>query len=150
MSKKTRGAQLEVARIQSEINRLFELLLRLRQGEDAPNGWAPAVDEFERNDSLVLEAALPGVDPATLSVAVEEGELRIVGERRPPAARLAEGAAVVVEECEYGPFARSVPLGASVNARGAKAVFDRGVLRVELPRVENRRGQSVPIAVERA
>lgn len=149
MTRRPRGAHLEVARIQSEINRLFETLLRLRDGEEEAGAWAPPVDVSETPTHLIVEAELPGVDPATIELRAEAGNLTVRGVRRPPSARLAEGAEVLHDEREYGVFERVVPLTSAVNTRAASARLGQGVLRIEFPRVPNRRGQVVPIPLER-
>ncbi|MBP7148931.1 MAG: Hsp20/alpha crystallin family protein [Acidobacteria bacterium] len=146
---KGRSAQLEVARIQSEINRLFETLLRLRDG-GVGGTWSPGVDVAESATHLVVEADLPGVDPDSLQVEAQGGTLILRGERRPGEARLSDGAEVLHDEREFGRFERSVLLTAPVNTHSARAVLDRGVLKIELPKVPNRRGQAVTIDIERA
>ncbi len=149
MTKRPRGAHLEVARIQSEINRLFETLLRLRDGEEQAGAWAPAVDVSETPTHLIVEAELPGVDPESIELRAEAGNLSVKGLRRPPPARLADGAEVLHDERDYGPFERIVPLTSAVNTRAASASLRQGVLRIEFPRVPNRRGQVVPIPLAR-
>lgn len=149
MTRKTRGAQLEVARIQSEINRLFETLLRLREGDEAVGAWGPAVDMSETETHVVIEAELPGVDPDSLEISAENGNLCLRGERRPGPARARERVSVLHDEREFGAFERLVPLSTAVNPRDAKALLENGVLRLVLPRVPNRRGQAVVIPFER-
>jgi HSP20 family protein len=51
-------------------------------------------------------------------------------------------------EIETGPFRRVIELSADVNAEGAKATYEDGILRVELPLVE-RQEQSRRVPVER-
>lgn len=145
---KSKGAQLEVARIQSEINRLFETLLRLRDGNAAGGAWSPGVDVSESATHLVAEAELPGVDPKSLELTAQGGNLTFKGVRLQSAARRGEGVEILHDEREYGPFETTVPLSAPVNTHAARAVVVRGVLRVELPKVPNRRGQAVTIPVE--
>lgn len=69
----------------------------------------------------------------------------LTGERRasPP-----EGRVYQQVEIEHGPFRRVVQLGADVRAEEAKAVYEDGLLCVELPlaQAETRR-HSVPIQV---
>lgn len=146
---KSKGAQLEVARIQSEINRLFETLLRLRDGNAAGGAWSPGVDVSESATHLVVEAELPGVDVESVELTAQGGNLTFKGVRRVPPSRTAEGMEVLHDEREYGPFETSVALSAPVNTHAAKGVWTKGVLRVELPKVPNRRGQAVTIKVER-
>ncbi len=144
-------AQLEVARIQSEVNRLFDALLRLREGEHSlSGGWSPPVDVAESGTHLVVEAEVPGVDPESIEVVTRGGELMLRGRRDPSSARLQDGAEILHDEREYGLFERVIPLGTAVNTRQARARLDRGVLRIELPKVQNRRGEAVRIPVSTA
>ena len=148
MMQRARGAHLEVARIQSEINRLFEMLLRLRDGDDDAGAWSPPVDVSESPTHLVVEIEAPGVDPESLEIRAESGDLFVRGVRRQPAHRSADGAEVLHDEREYGAFERVIPLTTAVNTRAAVARVAYGVLRIELPRVPNRRGQAVPIPLQ--
>ena len=52
------------------------------QGLIGGGKWAPAVDVYETGDSLVIEAELPGIDPADIDVRVEDGVLTLRGERK--------------------------------------------------------------------
>ncbi len=141
------GTQLEVARIQSEINRLFETLIRLRDGGAANGTWSPGVDVAETAEELMIDVELPGVTPESLELCAQSGYLVIKGDR--PSSGLAEqeGADLLHGEREYGPFEQRVPLNTAVNTHRAVASFERGVLCVRLPKVPNRRGEAVPITV---
>ena len=78
---KTFGPLLEVARIQSEINRLFDNLLDLGADEATGSGaWIPNVDVIETETDLVVKAELPGVDASQLSLSVLDGNVIIDGE----------------------------------------------------------------------
>ncbi|RMG45469.1 MAG: Hsp20/alpha crystallin family protein [Acidobacteria bacterium] len=146
MSRIAKGPQLEVARIQSEINRLFESLVRLREGGGEGGGWSPGVDVAESETHVVVDIELPGVGPESVTLVAEGGELVVRGERRAP--RRPEAAEIVHDEREYGPFERRIPIPAAVNPREARAWLADGVLRAELPKVPNRRGRAVPIRIE--
>ena len=51
-------------------------------------------------------------------------------------------------ERTYGRFARAVRISGAFDARRAKAILQNGLLRVVLPRIEDRRGQLVHINIE--
>jgi HSP20 family protein len=140
---KSFGPLLEVARIQAEINRLFDNLLELRGGEAAGVAWIPNADILEKEDSLIVNIELPGVDPTRLSLSVHSGNLVLEGER-PPSASLAQ---YQVAERAFGPFRRVIQLPVPVNTRQASAVLKNGLLRLCFPKVPNRRGEAVPIEV---
>lgn len=139
------GPFLEVARIQSEINHLFESLRDLEHPSRTGGGWIPNVDILETAEELVVKAELPGVEPDDLRVTVGGGELAFEGRRRDPSH--ADGDVVHLEERQHGEFRRTVVLGVPVNTRNAEAVLVDGLLRVRFPKVPNRRGERVAVEV---
>jgi len=139
------GPFLEVARIQSEINHLFENLLDLERAAQEGGGWIPTVDILESEDNLVVKVELPGVAASDVRLSAGGGLLTIEGVRTP--AELA-GSSVLTVERPQGRFRRSLHIPVPVNTRQARAVLADGVLRIEFPRVPNRRGEEVPIEVQ--
>lgn len=148
MKVKGLGAQLEVARIQSEINRLFESLLRMRDGGAAAGVWTPGVDVAETNDHVILEADLPGVTRDSLELLTQSGHVLIRGDRPISAARRKQGAELLHDEREYGPFEVVVAMNTAVNTSKARAKMVDGVLRVEFPKVTERRRTPIKIDIE--
>jgi HSP20 family protein len=142
---RTLGPLLEVARIQSEINRLFDNLLDLGSAGRPAAGWLPNVDVLETADSLLITAELPGVSPSELTVTSNGGDLCIRGEKR--RGPVPEEARFHVAERPFGPFRRVIQLSAPVNTRAAEATFENGLLRLRFPKVPNRRGEEVLIPV---
>jgi len=142
---KTMGPLMEMARIQSEINRLFDNLLDL---EDPPGGagtWIPNADILETEEMLVLKVELPGVAPDKLRLSVHGGNVILRGEKSRPSA---EGAVEFhAAERQFGQFKRVIQLGVPVNTRQASAELNNGLLEVRFPKVPNRRGEEVPIEV---
>lgn len=70
--------------------------------------WQPPMDILETDRALWIVVALPGVDPADLSISISDGVLSVIGIRRLPAAM--NGAAVRRLEIPYGRFERRVHL----------------------------------------
>ncbi|MGD8376589.1 MAG: Hsp20/alpha crystallin family protein [Acidobacteriota bacterium] len=144
------GPYLEFVRIQTEMNKLFESLQELREPPETPESgaaWVPNVDICECGDLLIVEAELPGVEPETLCVQVGGGNLILQGAKD----RMVVQDPVVFHRRDraYGTFKRIIPLTAAVNTHKAKAVLDAGVLRIEFPKVPNKRGEAITIPVER-
>lgn len=98
----------------------------------AQAGFSPRVDIYYAGDPprAVVKAELAGVDIDTVSLELAGRELVITGER--PVAET-EGRVYQQVEIEAGPFRRVVELGADVVAEQARASYDDGILRVELP-----------------
>ena len=140
------GPLMEVARIQSEINRLFDNLLDLGAGETDEAKWIPNVDILESPEMLIVTAELPGVRIETLTLNVTSGDITIEGDKERPDG--AGPARFQLAERSFGPFRRVIQLGAPVNTRQARATLKNGLLRICFPKVPNRRGEAVPIDVE--
>jgi len=141
------GTYLEIARIQSEMNKLFDVILEMSQ--DGPGSalasWIPSVDVCQNKEGMILRAELPGVPVDTLRLSAMGGALVITGERprREPQGRVKFHCVERVS----GKFRRVVPLGTAINTRDARAAMRKGVLEVFFPKVNNRRGEEVVIPV---
>ena len=142
---KTFGAMLEVARIQSEINRLFENLLDLGNGDRESGAWIPNVDVVEGEEMLVVKVELPGVELSDLTLAANGDQIILRGEKRRP--HPPEDGRFHLTERAFGRFRRVIQLGVPVNTHRAEAVLLDGLLRIRFPKVPNRRGEEVPIEV---
>jgi HSP20 family protein len=108
-------------------------------------GFSPPVDVYYADDppTAVVSVEVAGADPDSLGLEVKGRELVVSGVRR---AGQAEGRLYQQLEIAYGPFRRAVSLGADVDPEGARATYDDGILRVELPLVaRDPRARSVPI-----
>ncbi len=140
------GPLLEVARIQSEINRLFDNLLDLGTSQGESGAWIPNADIVENEDSLLVKVELPGVDPDKLSLSVNGDTLVLEGEKGKPEAD--PQARYLVAERAYGRFRRVIHLTVPVNTHRAEAVVAEGLLTIKFPKVPNRRGEAVGISVK--
>jgi HSP20 family protein len=142
------GSMLEAARIQSEINRLFDNLLDLDAAGKESGSWIPMADIVETEDALLVTVELPGVLASHLGVSTHGGDLILTGEKSRPAA--GNPARFHVAERAYGTFRRVMHLGVPVNTHKAEAVLADGYLRIRFPKVPNRRGEEVAIEVKTA
>ena len=108
-------------------------------------GFVPAVDVAYTADPprAIVTAELAGVDMDTLELEIQGRKLLLAGRRDLPAL---DGDVYQQVEIERGSFRRVIELGADVRADEAKARYEEGMLRVELPllHAEPRR-RSVPI-----
>lgn len=111
-------------------------------------GFSPRVDVYyerepEREAVAVVIVDLAGVSAGAVSLEVS-GRTLVVSGRRP--VRETEGRAYQQVEIPTGSFRRVVELGVEVDAERARASFEDGLLRVELPvRRADRTAHSVPI-----
>ena len=127
--------------IQGELNRLFGRTYG--GGESVGNGWMPALDIYEGKDKYVISVELPGIEPADVDISVEDSTLTIRGERK-FYQEVDEDSFHRVER-RYGSFSRSLALPQTANADAIEASFDRGVLTVEIPKVEEAKPKKITI-----
>jgi HSP20 family protein len=108
-------------------------------------GFSPRVDVYYcgRPPKAVVKVDLAGVILENVSLEIVGRELVIRGERP---VQESEGRVYQQVEIEAGPFRRVVELSADVVAEEARATYEDGILRVELPIRSRRRGsRQVPI-----
>ena len=123
--------------LQREMDRLFEDFFR-RGGL-----MRPSVDVVETDDTVVVKAELPGMEPKDVDISVSGDKLTIKGERK--AEKEEKGKTFYRMERCYGSFCRTVELPASVEADKAKADYKNGVLEITLPKTEQVKAKKIPI-----
>ena len=117
---------------QSDIRNLLAPLLDAPANAPRADAWQPAVDIREEDAQFVLQADLPGVDPASIEVQMDKGVLSIKGERRAPAP--VEGPHFSRIERRHGTFERRFALPDSADAEGIVASSRDGVLEIRIPK----------------
>jgi HSP20 family protein len=130
------------------MNRIFDEAFRGRAADDEwalGGAWAPAVDIYEHEGSLVLKAELPGIDPKDVDVRVENNTLTLRGERKFESDVKREKYHRV--ERAYGTFSRSFTLPNVVDTEKIKAEYRDGVLRVTLPTREEAKPKQIQVSV---
>ncbi len=116
-------------RMRREMDQLFGDVFGRRR-----TGFLPAVDVAYALDPprAIVTAALAGIDPAELEIEIEGRKLVLAGCRRPSGS---ENEVYQQVEIERGQFRRVIELGADVRGQEAKALYEDGMLRIELPLV---------------
>ena len=117
--------------LRTEVDRLFESFpFRLPSLKLGRFSSAPALEMTETARSYKITAELPGIEPDEVEVTVDEGMLRISGEKKEEREENERG--YRVSERSYGAFERvvSIPSGADPNRIDAK--FKNGVLTITI------------------
>ena len=103
------------------------------------------VDVCETANEFVVKAALPGVNPDNVQVSVQGELLTIRGETK--AEEENNGETWHIRERRFGSFQRSLTLGTPVDADGAQARFDNGVLTLTIPKAEEAKPRQIKIGL---
>ncbi len=94
--------------------------------------FAPRVDTAETDTAYEVTAELPGVDEKDIKISLEDNVLCISGEKK--AEREEKKKDYVVSERSYGSFKRAFTLPENVDAEKIAAKFDKGVLKLTMPK----------------
>lgn len=92
----------------------------------------PQLDVRETEKSFVVTAELPGLDEKDIDVTLADGLLAMKGEKK--SEKTSEKDSLHVTERRYGAFQRVVRLPEGIDEEKVSATFDKGVLRVEVPK----------------
>lgn len=139
----------DVSSLQDRINRMFEDFFprpRDLNGEAGACAWQPAVDIYECENGMILQADLPGVARDDVTVELRDNILTLRGERRIEKAP-ATNQYYRRERC-FGPFQRIFTLPAAVHPDKIRARFKDGILEIEIPRIKEPAPRSVSVNIE--
>ena len=121
------------------MDRVFESFLgrgsgRLRALARAEENGAvvPSIDVRETKTELVIEAELPGLDEKDVSVTLNNGILTLKGEKKSEREEKKDDYHLM--ERSYGSCQRSFRVADTIDADKIKATFEKGVLKVMLPK----------------
>ena len=101
------------------------------------------MDAYRRGDVFVVHFDLPGVDPDTIDLTVEQNTLTVTAERIWSSA---EGDELVITERPQGTFSRQLLLGDSLDTERITARYDQGVLTITIPVAEQSKARKVQVA----
>ncbi len=115
---------------------------------DAATGTARAprfmpMDLFKAGDHYVLNADLPGVDPGSVDVSVDNGTLTLRAQRSLPSD---EHVQWVASERFAGTYMRQLTLGEGIDTDDISATYNDGVLSVTLPIAEKAKPRRIEIS----
>ena len=100
------------------------------------------VDLFREGDRYVLNADLPGADPASIDVDVD-GHLLTIRAQRSAADR--RGVRWLVQERPDGAYLRQFTIGDGVESEDISATYDNGVLTVVIPVAERAKPRKISV-----
>jgi len=144
-----RGALSEVTSLQKDIKKLFEQLAQF-DGVAAGIGlgeWFPRVDVFETKQSLVVKVEAPGFERDELQIVFRGPKMILSGEKKKPAGDVSVRGFLCLER-SFGRFNRSLYIDQAVDLTAARANLEDGILTVNIPKLEDRRGSEFRLEIE--
>ena len=108
--------------------------------------WLPSVDISETKKDFIVKTELPGVDTKDVSVSLSGDLLTIKGEKKREEEEKDEHHHFV--ERYSGSFQRSFQLPTAVKGDKVEATFDKGVLKVIIPKTEEAEKKEIEVKVK--
>lgn len=137
----------EVELFRKEMNHLFSDFFgegALAQSFD--KDWTPSADISETKDAVIVKAELPGVNAKDIKVTLSGNLLTLRGERKEEKEEKTEQRHYA--ERYYGEFQRSFQLPANIQQDKVTTAFDKGVLKITLPKTEDAKTKEFKIEVK--
>jgi HSP20 family protein len=112
---------------------------------DRTDVFSPQVDISETDNELHITADLPGMDEKDIHLTIEGGQLVLSGKKEQETETRETHFHRI--ERSYGSFQRSITLPFDVDVDKVNASFDRGVLKVNIPKTvdSNSQVKKIPI-----
>ncbi len=125
---------------------LFSMLHRMERltGGQRQTGY-PATNIWSNDDHVVITMEVPGVDPETINVEVQENRIEISGEA--PAVESKEGETWWRNERIAGSFSRAFDLPFRIDPKSVKAEGRNGILAVRLEGADEDKPKKIKVKV---
>lgn len=128
--------------LRRQMNRLFvDFEFANPYADTASDAWPPVTLQ-DTGTGFLIRLDVPGLDPKSLDVNVDESTITIKGEREDKAP---EGYTVHRKERSAYRFTRSFSLPAKVEAEKAEAEVKNGVLTITLPKAKEAQPQKINV-----
>lgn len=125
-----------------DLDRMTDQLLGASAASTRVPRFMP-MDLYRSGDHYVLHADLPGIDPGSVDVSVDNGTLTIRAER---SGRTEQDVQWLANERFTGTFQRQLSLGEGIDTAAISATYDNGVLSVTIPVAERAKPRRIEIA----
>jgi HSP20 family protein len=133
----------EVATLQDRINRVFRDSYSAQTEDETltTSRFAPAVDVYEDEHNVTLKIE----DEKDIDISLENNTLTVHGERKIEKEEKEENYRRV--ERQYGSFTRTFTLPTTVDSENVSATYDKGVLKVSLPKKAEAKPKQIKVNV---
>ena len=108
--------------------------------------WMPPADITETQDRVFIKAELPGIEENDIEVSLLGNMLTLRGEKKHE--KEEKGENHYLGDRFYGSFRRTFQLPADIDPDKAEATFDKGVLKISVPKVEESKSKKIEINVK--
>lgn len=133
----------DLSNIFDDFDSFFSPVLRESGG---PSLHFPRVDVHEDENNYYIEADLPGIEKDKIAINIESNVLTLSGSRDDK--REDKKGGYYRFERQTGNFERSFELGQNIDSSKADAEFDKGVLKITIPKKEESKPKQLDIKIK--
>ncbi len=136
----------EMVSLRNAMDSMFEESFARPLGEwpeSARTGLPISLDMYEKSNTLIIQANLPGLKAEDIDISVSGNALIIKGEFKSEEEERHDNVHIM-ERC-FGKFQRTVALPESVDTDNVEAVFEDGVLKLSLPKSEEAKPKQISV-----
>ncbi|MFA5926480.1 MAG: Hsp20/alpha crystallin family protein [Parcubacteria group bacterium] len=108
--------------------------------------FVPAMDVRQDKDNVVVEMSLPGIDAEKIDINVENDVLTVSGHREEKKEVKRED--YYRKEIREGSFSRSVVLPMPVIGEKAEAMYEKGMLKIMIPKAEEAKPKKIAVKIQ--
>ena len=138
----------QINKLRRDMNRLFERcwsdfgdsLFVEKISEDL------SIEITETDDTLIVKAALKGINPEDLDISITNDTLTISGEKKEKTVE--DSGYYYKVEKTFGSFKRTIQLPCSIDIENTEATYKKGVLNIILPKRAPEKVQCIKIKVK--
>jgi HSP20 family protein len=120
-----------------ELDRLMDTLRQPAVPRQSP---LPALNVWEDEQSIVLEAELPGMAMEDIDLSIHGDQLTLRGQRKATTV-----GALVRQERWSGQFERTLTIPVPIDGENASAALEHGILTIRLPKAPSARPRRIQI-----
>jgi HSP20 family protein len=105
----------------------------------------PPINVYATGDDVVVTSEVPGIEASLIDLTVAGDMLTLKTEKKP--VDLKEEEKWHRNERAYGSFNRTVKLPYNVDSSKIEALYDKGILRLTLPRAESDKPRKINVRI---
>lgn len=141
--------KIELRRLHERVERLFSVLEEALESESSDyfDAFSPAVDLCENEKTVCVLIELPGVKNDEINLTVTAKDIVIQGIKE-NSSNTDKALSHFCCERQYGKFQRRIQLRWAININETTAELKDGILKINLPKLVDRRGKSVKISIQ--
>ena len=132
---------LDLFDVQSQVGALLNQIADRR----LPSAAYPRISTWAKGNELILTAEIPGVDPQSVEVYVQNSKLTLSGSIATHEKK--EDEFYIRSERRAGSFLRELELPFRVDSANVAAKCKNGILSMTLPRVEEDKIKKIPVTI---